>query len=340
MHGYIASIEYFLPEQVISTADLSAMFPKWSVEKIDAKTGIQERHIAAKDECASDLAVTAARKLFDSCDCNPQEIDFLLFCSQSPDYALPATACLLQDRLGIPVNCGALDFNLGCSGFVYGLGLAEGLIASGQANSILLITAETISKYLDDNDKGSRTIFGDGAAVSLIRGSTTGAPAMGPFLYGTDGRGGKHLIVTNSGSRRLASLGNTDSGQEERTEKPSHLHMDGAKIFDFALTTVPACVMGLLSKAGLQLEDIDLFVFHQANAFLLEEIRAILGIPESKFQITLSHCANTNSATIPIALKHAELQGRLKKGDAVMLVGFGVGYSWAGTIIRWMALDS
>ena len=153
MHASIAAIEYFLPEKTVSTADLSAEFPEWSVEKIDSKTGIRDRHVVGAEECSSDLAFAAAQKLFQSGACRPEQIDFILLCTQSPDYFLPTTACLLQDRLGIPTTAGALDFNLGCSGFVYGLGLAEGLIASGQASKVLLLTAETYSKFLNPQDR-------------------------------------------------------------------------------------------------------------------------------------------------------------------------------------------
>src|SRR5690242_4756485 len=157
-HASIAAIQYYLPERAVSTFELSAQFPEWSVEKIDEKTGIRERHVAGADECASDLAVAAARKLFDSDACSPADIDYILLCTQSPDYFLPTTACLVQERLGIPTVSGALDFNLGCSGFIYGLGLAQGLIASGQASNVLLIMAETYSKFIHPLDKSVRTI--------------------------------------------------------------------------------------------------------------------------------------------------------------------------------------
>src|SRR5438309_11485134 len=181
IHGTISAIEYFLPEKIVTTADLSAEFPDWSVEKIDAKTGIQERHIAAPGECASDLAVAAAQKLFESKACTASDIDFLLFCTQSPDYFLPTTACLIQNRLGIPTTAGAYDFNLGCSGYIYGLGQAEGLIATGQASNVLLLTAETYSKFIHPRDRSVRTIFGDAAAATLIRAVEADAPYIGPF---------------------------------------------------------------------------------------------------------------------------------------------------------------
>jgi 3-oxoacyl-[acyl-carrier-protein] synthase-3 len=333
-YSSIAAIEYFLPERTLTTVDLSTMFPEWSVEKIDKKTGINTRHVARDDECASDLAFAAAQKLFASGAIDPSEIDFVLFCTQSPDYILPTTACLLQDRLNIPRSAGCLDYNLGCSGFVYGLGLADGLIASQQARRILLLTADTYSKYLDSNDKNARTIFGDAAAATLIVAANLESPRIGPFVYGTDGKGGRHLILPNSGARHDRCSESSPS----TSRRPQHLSMNGPEIFAFALETVPASVSALLAKAGLSKEDVDLFVFHQANAYLLRELRHVLDLPEGKIPITLSHCGNTVSSTIPIALKHAELDGRLRSGAIVMVVGFGVGYSWAAAIIWWTGL--
>src|SRR5690242_19857668 len=157
----IKAIEYYLPENAVSTEQLAAEFPEWSVEKIEEKTGIRVRHTAGAGECASDLGCAAAQKLFDSGACAAADIDYILLCTQSPDYFLPTTACLMQERLGIPTHAGALDFNLGCSGFVYGLGLAQGLIATGQAGRVLLITAETYSKFIHPRDKSVRSLFGD-----------------------------------------------------------------------------------------------------------------------------------------------------------------------------------
>src|SRR6185436_14441853 len=194
MQATISAIEYYLPDQVLTTSALAAEFPDWSVQKIEEKTGIHNRHVAACDECSSDLAVSAAQRLFDSGVCRPEAIDFILLCTQSPDYFLPTTACLVQDRLGIPTTAGALDFNLGCSGYIYGLGLAEGLISSEQASNVLLITAETYSKFIHPLDKSVRTIFGDGAAATLLQAVDAERPLIGPFVYGSDGSGGPNLI--------------------------------------------------------------------------------------------------------------------------------------------------
>jgi 3-oxoacyl-[acyl-carrier-protein] synthase III len=340
MQAVISEIEYFLPANVVSTSDLSAEFPEWSVEKIDEKTGIQQRHIAAEDECSSDLAVNAAQRLFDSGACRPELIDFVLLCTQSPDYFLPTTACVIQDRLRIPTTAGALDFNLGCSGYIYGLGLGQGLISSGQASNILLITAETYSKFIHARDKSVRTIFGDAAAVTLLKAVESEVPLIGPFIYGTDGRGWQNLIVPSGGMRcpRTEQTAVPVEDEDGNMRSSDNLYMNGAEIFTFTLSTVPQSIERILTKADLTMEDIDLFVFHQANRYMLEHLRKRMEIPEEKFVIAMSHCGNTVSSTIPIALKHAACEGRLTKQSTVMLVGFGVGYSWGAAVLRWQGL--
>ncbi|HZS70313.1 MAG TPA: ketoacyl-ACP synthase III [Candidatus Acidoferrum sp.] len=338
MKAAIRAIEYYLPEKAVTTEQLSAEFPEWSVQKIDEKTGIQARHIAGEDECSSDLAVAAAQKLFASGVCAAHDIDYVLLCTQSPDYFLPTTACLIQDRLGIPTSAGALDFNLGCSGFVYGLGLAQGLIESGQAANVLLLTAETYSKFIHPRDRSVRTIFGDAAAATLVSAVEADAPLIGPFVFGTDGRGANNLIVPTGGLRRARTAETareiTDDSGSVRTQ--DHLFMDGAEIFNFTLKAVPQSVCQLLERSRKTLEEIDLFVFHQANRYMLEHLRRKIKVPQDKFCVAMSHCGNTVSSTIPIALKHAQLEGRLKPGDLTMLVGFGVGYSWAAGLARWV----
>jgi 3-oxoacyl-[acyl-carrier-protein] synthase-3 len=338
MRTAICAIEYYLPEMIVSNQQLADEYPEWSVEKIESKTGIRERHIAGPGECASDLAYYAAKQLFDSGACTPADIDFVLLCTQSPDYSLPTTACLLQNRLGIPVQSGALDFNLGCSGFVYGLGLAQGLIQTGQASRVLLITADTYSKFIHPGDKSVRTLFGDAAAATLLEGVAGEVePQPAPFVYGTDGSGGSNLIVP-AGGRRTPSTpetGKTTADESGNRRSQDHLFMNGAEIFNFTLKAIPDCVKRLLELKNLQTEDIDLFVFHQANKYMLEHLRKKLGVPSEKFSICLGHCGNTVSSSIPIALKHAALDGQLCDGQLVMLVGFGVGYSWGATLLRW-----
>jgi len=342
MRAYVRSIEYHLPGNTLDNVRLALDYPEWTADKITEKTGIAERRISGEGECASDLAVEAAKRLFASGVCQPQEVDFLLFCTQSPDYFLPTTACLIQDRLGLPTTCGALDYNLGCSGFVYGLSLAKGLVETGQARNVLLLMAETYSKFMHPQDKGTRTLFGDAASailVSGVDGDKAQGDLIGPFVYGTDGRGGKNLMVEAGGMRKRHASDSAAAGVDEagNFKSDSYLYMNGPEIFTFTLKAVPQSVRAVLERAQAAMEDIDLFVFHQANQYMLDHLRKKCKIPEEKFYLCMRHCGNTVSSTIPIALKHAELDGRLQLGMRVMLVGFGVGYSWGACLIRWKA---
>lgn len=319
MYINLDNIEYYLPENILDNQSLANDFPEWTADKIANKLGIVERHICANDQCASDLGYLAAKKLFDQGSINAKDIDFVLFCTQSPDYFLPTTACILQDRLNIPTSAGALDFNLGCSGFIYGLSLAQGLISCAAAKNILLITADTYSKHLASDDKSTRTLFGDGAAATVIQADSNNSYINSKFVFGTDGRGANNLIVSGGGMRN-------------RT--PSFLYMNGPEIFVFTLRVVPKVIAELLQKEGKNLSDVDLFIFHQASKYILENLREKLDIPKEKFYIELKYSGNTVSSTIPIAIKNAQKDGVAKRGQLVMLVGFGVGYSWAATLIK------
>ena len=339
MNAAILAIESHLPGDPVTNEELARDYPEWSVSRIAAKTGIHRRHLAATDECASDLAFLAAQKLFATGACAPADIDYLLLCTQSPDYLLPTTACLLQHRLGLRKQSGALDFNLGCSGYIYGLGLAQGLISTGQAANILLLTADTYSKYIEPGDRSSATIFGDGATATLIV-ALPDAPDTPPhqaaYIYGTDGAGANHLIVRDGAMRSHCSPA-PPAGAGPR---PATLAMNGPEVFNFALKTVPASVRDLLAKTRTRLDDVDLFVFHQANRYMLHHLRLRLGIPEEKFYLHLESCGNTVSGTIPLALEAALAAGKLHPGQTVLLAGFGVGLSWATTLLTWPLLGT
>ncbi|MGO4694452.1 3-oxoacyl-ACP synthase III family protein [Paenibacillus sp. 2TAB26] len=323
----IKGIEYYLPEQVESNDH---------GDKITSKIGIYERHIAGPDEYASDLAIAAANQLFDKHEIKREDIDFLLYCTQSPDYYLPTTACVIQNKLSLPTSVGALDINLGCSGYIYGLSLAKGLIETGQANNVLFITAETYSKFIHPMDRSVKPLFGDGAAATLL---SAGPSQYGvqSLVFGTDGRGSNNLIVPAGGLRNPLSEANfqeeTDAFGNVRSK--SNLYMNGPEIFNFTLNEVPASINKLLDKEGSTLEDFDFFIFHQANQHMLEYLRKKLKIDPNKFSVQFSDCGNTVSSTIPIALKRELENGKIKTGDKVMLVGFGVGYSWAAASLIW-----
>ena len=335
-HAGIRGIRSYLPETRLTNEMLEQEYPEWNTESIYKKTGISTRGVSAPDECASDLGVMAANRLFDSEICSPEEVDFLLFCTQSPDYFLPTTACLMQDRLGIPPNSGALDFNLGCSGFVYGLSLAKGLIETGSAANVLLITSETYMKFINPTDRTVRTIFSDGASATLVSRTNSEDTLIGPFVFGTDGRGANELIVPAGGSRKPiapeTSLEKQAEGGIFRSQQ--NLYMNGPKILTFTLEIMPRLVQDLLEKSSSSLGQVDYFVFHQANKFLLEQLRRKIKIPEEKFCVNLEPYGNTVSSTIPMALELAIEQEEIQSGDKVMIAGFGVGYSWAGAMIQ------
>lgn len=325
MAAKIKNIDYYLPENVLTNEDLSNDFPEWTVEKITGKIGINKRHISGIEECSSDLAVRAAEKLFGKEGISTEIVDYLILCTQSPDYFLPTTACLVQNRLGLRKDIGALDINLGCSGYIYGLGMAKGLIDSKQARNVLLITSETYSKHIHNSDKGNRAIFGDAATATLVVEDPDGW--LDYFVYGTDGSGANNLIVRNGGLRNNKSNSNSFNQDD-------FLFMNGMEIFSFTLEKVPVVVSQVLEKSKLTLNDVDLFIFHQANKYMLENLRKKLRIDENKFYYYISEVGNTVSSTIPLALNDAIQNNKIKKNDKVMLVGFGVGYSWGGCLVQ------
>lgn len=330
--AYIKALSYYLPEKIVSNEELVEEFPEWSVDKVAAKVGVNSRHLAAPDETAGDMAEKAARKLFAEYNISPSTIDFVMLCTQSPDYFLPSTACILQDRLGIPTSAGAFDYNLGCSGCIYGMAMAKGLIAAGIAKNVLLLTAETYSKYLHPTDKSNRSISGDGAAACLI--STDGFAEIGEFVLGTDGSGFKHLIVETGASRKKEKTGVESIDDDGHIRREDYLYMDGSAIFNFTLDAVPVMMKEILEKNGMKQDEIDYYVFHQANKFMLNTIRKVCVLPKDKFFVNLATTGNTVSSTVLIGMKNCMENGLINNGMKVMVSGFGVGLSWGGTILR------
>lgn len=330
--AYIKAISYYLPERIVTNEELLEEFPEWSVEKVAAKVGVTSRHLSAPDETAGDMAEKAARKLFQEYHISPEMIDFVMLCTQSPDYFLPSTACTLQARLGIPTSAGAFDYNLGCSGCVYGLALAKGLITGGIAKNVLLLTAETYQKYLHPSDKSNRSIFGDGAAACLI--STEGFAEIGDFILGTDGSGADTLMVRTGASRSPKPTGYCSEDADGHLHFDDYLYMNGSAIFNFTLEVVPTIIRDVLSRNRMTPEDIDYYVFHQANRFMLNTIRKVCGLPKDKFYIQMEETGNTVSSTVLIALKDNLDKGTITSGMKIMIAGFGVGLSWGGTVLQ------
>ncbi len=329
-HAKIIDIASHLPQGTLSNDDLAALYPEWPSDKIFDKTGIRTRHIAAPAETAGDLAFAAASALFQKGKVTPQEIDFIILCTQAPDYVLPTTACVLQHRLGISTSAGALDINLGCSGYVYSLSLANGLIQSGAASRVLLLTADTYSKYIHPQDKSVRTLFGDAATATLVAASDDGA-SMGPFVFGTDGSGAKDLIVETGASRQPRSplTGEAKADASGNWRARDNLYMNGSEVMAFSLTQVPRALDALLQKSGLSLDQVDRVFLHQANKFMLDALRKKMKLPADKMPIRLTDVGNTVSSTIPLTIEPLMDDEALTRGSRLVLIGFGVGYSWA-----------
>ncbi|WP_407397714.1 3-oxoacyl-ACP synthase III family protein [Anaerovibrio sp.] len=323
MKAYIDGIAYYLPSTVRENPD----------GRMRKKTGIERRHVASVDETAADMAVKAAERLFEYISRN--QIDYVLFCTQSPDYYLPTTACIIQDRLGLSNACGALDYNHGCTGYIYGLGLAKGLIESGQSKCVLLLTAETYTKYINDEDLSVAPLFGDGAAATLIKAYDTDKEGIYCLEYGTDGAGFQNLIVPVGGMRNpyqsTEVTTNTDKYGNIRTNQ--NLFMNGSGIMEFALDVVPATVDKILIKTNYTRQDIDYFVFHQANHFMLKSIQKICKLQDRPFYNNIRDYGNTVSSSIPIALCDIMQETSPKTLQKSMLMGFGVGLSWGGCIV-------
>jgi len=326
MKAFIKAITYYLPESILSNEKLVEEFPEWTVEKIASKIGVTKRHVVKDDETAVDLAVEASEKLFSEYGIDRKNIDFILLCTQSPDYFLPASSCIIQEKLGIPTSCGALDFNQGCSGFIYGLTLAKGLIVSGTASNVLLLTAETYSKHIHQKDKGNRTIFGDASAATII--STEGFAEIGNFCLGTDGKGADNLIVKTGAMRNRKCLNDIVFDDSNNLSSSDFLFMNGSEIFNFTAEAVPALIKEVLNKNQIIEDEVGLYVFHQANKYMINYLRKLLNIDKERFYIFMEEIGNTVSSTIPIALYEAQKENLLKGN--VIIAGFGVGYSWGG----------
>lgn len=326
-----------LPDQILDNEALAGLYHGWSAERFESKTGIKERRIAAADEFTSDLAVAAAEKLLARGKVKKDEIDFVVLCTQTPDHLLPTTACMVQDRLKLSTKVGALDINLGCSGYVYALGIVKGLIETGQAQKVLLITADTYSRLIHPMDRSVRTIFGDASSATLIEGVESEEPLIGPFVYGTDGSGSHHLIVHAGGLKepRTPESSEEIQGDHGSIRSRDTLYMNGRRVLNFGVERVPRLIEDLCQKAGKEKKDYDLFLLHQANEYMLKQLQTACGIPPDRLPITMQTCGNTVSSTIPQAMQACLEDGSLKPGMRLMMVGFGVGLSWGAVQVQW-----
>ena len=321
IYSKISDIQYYLPPKLLSNEDLESDNPDWKMDDIEKKTGVRYRYICEDAQTSKDIALLACEKIFNS-NVRRSDIDFLVVVTESPEYIAPAMSCDLQNSLGLETSIASFDVNLGCSGFVYGLMVADSILRANNYNKGILVCVDTYSKYISSNDRTCRPLFSDAASATLITASKK--KTVGPFILGTDGSGYKDLMVKNSGT-----IKNID------TERNLYF-MNGSAVFMFTMRVVPKAVNDLLIKEKCNMEDIDLFVFHQASKLVIDNLKRLLKLSNEKVFENYQLVGNTVSSSIPIALSQAKDDNRVKKGSIVMLVGFGVGLSWGATLIRYI----
>jgi 3-oxoacyl-[acyl-carrier-protein] synthase III len=333
----ITAMHYCLPPGRLTNDELAQRFDPKLLASIVKMSGITERRIAAPETTASDLAFVAAQRLLAGRGLAPENIDLLVFVSQTGDHQIPATACLLHGRLGLKAGCAAFDLNLGCSGFPYGLAVVDGLIRSGVATKALLLNADTITHVIHPRDRGLVPLHGDGAVATLVEASAAPATGLLGVLLGTDGSGAQHLMIPVSGARKARSEETrreiVDASGSVRTDE--HLAMNGPAIFHFSVYKIPEAIREALTRFGVKIEDLDLVILHQANKMMLELIYKSLGIPAEKRFYFMEQVGNMSGASTPMALAEAVRQGRVKPGSLTLLASFGVGLSWGVALIRW-----
>ena len=320
IYSKISDIQYYLPPKLLSNEDLVFDNPDWRMDDIEKKTGIKYRYICEDAQTSKDIALLACEKIFNS-NVRRSDIDFLIVITESPEYIAPAMSCDLQNSLGLETSIASFDVNLGCSGFVYGLMVADSILCANNYSNGLLVCVDTYSKYISSNDRTCRPLFSDAASATLITASKK--KTVGPFVLGTDGSGYKDLMVKNSGTIKDIDIDR------------NLYFMNGSAVFMFTMRVVPKAVNDLLIKEKCNTEDIDLFVFHQASKLVIDNLKRLLKLSNEKVFENYQLVGNTVSSSIPIALSQAKSAKKIKKGSIVMLVGFGVGLSWGATIIRY-----
>jgi len=333
---FISAVQYYLPEAVEDNADLQIEYKGNADPGLLAKIGIKSRHIAPKDSRAPDLAIIAAEQLFLETGIDRKDIDALVYCSAHREYLVPATSCILQDRLGLSKKIGAFDLMHACSGYMYGLAVVKGLIHSLGMSNVLLLTAALPSQYIYPKNLAVRLVFGDASSATLIS-KTAGnnSCSIGEFIFGTDGSGYEKIIIRDGSEASQLDEFSRDEIQDDfgNIYIDSSLYIDGQSNLLFIMKQVPKLIEDTLAKNNLQINDIDLFIMHQANFFALEQVRKRLKIEESRFFYSMEFSGNTVQATIPIALKDAMAQGKIQPGNKVLIAGFGAGMNMAGTVL-------
>jgi len=337
MKACIAGIEIDLPQRVVTNAELAREHPSWDMDKIAERTGVLERHVCVDGETALDLGQRASERLLERLNLSPSDVGGVIFCTQTPDHILPGNSGLLQDRMKMPTSVMTFDISHGCSGFVDGLFLAKTLVLSGAVKTILLVNSDSYLRLLHPDDRSTATLLGDGGAACLVHAVEQGPGEIGEFSMGSDG-GDAEIFSIEAGGTRVPRSPETckpivDLTGSVRTAE--HVKMDGPAVLAFVRKRVPPLVEDLLAKAGHGMEAVDLVVPHQASKLSLEYVQRWLDLPDEKSVCNMADVGNLSSASIPVALRREEIAGRLRPGMKVMLVGFGVGLSWAACLVDW-----
>lgn len=319
MNYSIKGTEYYLPSRLIGN-DFFVNECGIDRDFLEHKVGIRQRYFASDDETTLDMAVKAAGKVIASTGIDRETIDLVVLVTENPDYRIPTTACLLQDRLGLSKSVAAFDITLGCSGYIYGIATAGAYVKAGMAKNALVVVSDEYSKILDYRDRATGPIFGDAAAASIVQPCEDGYGVI-DVNFGTDGGGAPYLICYNSGLKK-------------DPDKPGTLYMNGREIVKFVMRTVPGSITGLLERNGLTLPEIDYVVFHQANRHILGKLKEEMQISDAQYVLDLADYGNTIAATIPIAFSNLIAKGKVKRGDRLVMSGFGVGLSWGNILFR------
>ncbi|HYY63828.1 MAG TPA: beta-ketoacyl-ACP synthase III [Gaiellaceae bacterium] len=322
----ITGIGAYAPERVLTNDDLSQMMDtsdEWIVER----TGIRERRIAGQDEALSDLALPASREALEQAGVDPATVDLVIVATVTPDMAFPSAGAIIADELGAP-DAAAYDLSAGCTGFMYAIAQGYGMVAAGLARHALVVGGDVLSKILDWSDRRTAVLFGDGAgAVMLERVSEGGF--LG-FELGADGSGGPQLFLPAGGSREPASA-------ETVAERKHFVQMNGREVFKFATRVLVSSAQKVLAECGKTVDDVDVYIPHQANVRIIDHAAEKLGIAEEKIVINVDRYGNTSSGSIPLALADAQADGRLREGALVLMTGMGAGLTWGSGLIEWTA---
>ena len=328
----IQDIDFYLPESMVSNEMISRENPDWDMLKASERSGVLSRPIAPDGVTALDMGFLATEKLFKHAPLEIDDVDALIFCTQTPDYILPPNSTLLHGRLGLKQSVMSFDITHACSGYIYSVGIANSLVRSGAAKNVLIVTSDTYSRLIHPQDRSTRPIFGDGAAACLVTDHSLFLHIK-DIEYGTSGDLANRFIVKQGGMRFPGKANSGDIiSSNGRINSPDHIYMDGFGVLSFFNKIVPASVRSILKNNQLEISSISKFIFHQASQLALDSIKKSLNIPTDKVVIDMANTGNLVSSSIPVILTKLKADGQIQSGDWVIISGFGVGLSW-GTIL-------